>query len=90
MEKKMNYKDLGAGIFFLLFSIIIYTQSLKINVTVGDIMGPRFFPQLVSIIMGILSFILMLFNKEFKCTIQKNSKNFILQLEIKIILHTEL
>ncbi|MEH1740617.1 MAG: tripartite tricarboxylate transporter TctB family protein [Fusobacterium varium] len=59
MEKKMNYKDLGAGIFFLLFSIIIYTQSLKINVTVGDIMGPRFFPQLVSIIMGILSFILI-------------------------------
>lgn len=88
MGKKINYKDLGAGIFFLLFSIIIYIQSLKIHITVGDIMGPRFFPQLVSIIMGSLSFILILISfksKEKSEKIFENKSSLIMTLVILLI-----
>lgn len=64
--QKINLKNLGSGIFFLIFSIFIYLHSFKIVVTVHDAMGPRFFPQLISICLGILSIILIIssFNKK--------------------------
>lgn len=74
MEKNIKYKDLGVGIFFIIFSILMYWNSFKIVITVHDAMGPRFFPQLVSIILGILSIILII--KAFKNNQEIEDKKF--------------
>lgn len=72
MNKKINYRDLGTGLFFMIFAIVMYQQSYNIVITVHDAMGPRFFPQLVSILMGILSIILII--SSFKSSLEPGKK----------------
>lgn len=74
MKKNIKYKDLGAGIFFMIFSILMYLNSFKIVITVHDAMGPRFFPQLISIVLGLLSLILII--KSFNSKLEIKYKRF--------------
>ena len=52
-------KDQLAGIVCLAFSIFVYAASYSIKMTKADSLGPQFFPQIVSIVMGILSLVLI-------------------------------
>lgn len=59
MKIKKFKSDFYIGLFFLLLSIFIYLHSFNITITIHDAMGPRFFPQLVSICMALLSILLI-------------------------------
>ncbi len=48
-------KDFFSGIFFLAFAVFLYAMSFKINVGTMDSLGGQFFPQVVSICMGLLA-----------------------------------
>lgn len=89
MNKKINYRDLGTGLFFMIFAIIMYQQSYNIVITVHDAMGPRFFPQLVSILMGILSIILIIasFNSNLESRKKFENKSSLLTTIIILILY---
>lgn len=89
MNKKINYRDLGTGLFFMIFAIIMYQQSYSIVITVHDAMGPRFFPQLVSILMGILSIILIItsFNSSLESGKKFENKSSLLITIIILILY---
>ncbi len=50
-------KDQLSGLVFLAFSIFVYAASFSIKMTKADSLGPQFFPQIVSIVMGILSLV---------------------------------
>ena len=53
-------KNFTSGIAFLLFGIFIYAGSYTIPATTSDILGSRFFPRAVAVLIGILSISQML------------------------------
>ena len=56
-EKK---RDIIGGAAFLAFAVFIYVFSFKIQKTTSDILGSRFFPQAVAILIGILAVVQLL------------------------------
>lgn len=48
-------KDIQSAIVFFLFGIFLYVGSYWIPPTTSDILGSRFFPRVVAILIGILS-----------------------------------
>lgn len=48
-------KDLLSGIVFLAFAVFVYAGSFSIKQTTSDVLGSRFFPQVVAVLIGILS-----------------------------------
>lgn len=52
-------KDQLSGLVFLAFSIFMYAVSFSIQTSTADALGPQFFPQIVSIVMGVLSVVLI-------------------------------
>lgn len=52
-------KDQLSGLVFLAFSIFMYAASFSIQTSTADALGPQFFPQIVSIVMGVLSVVLI-------------------------------
>lgn len=48
-------KNFTSGIVFLLFGIFIFAGSYTIPATTSDILGSRFFPRAVAVLIGILS-----------------------------------
>lgn len=55
MKEKKN--DLISGIVFLAFAVFVYAYSFQIKQTTSDILGSRFFPQAVAVIIGILALV---------------------------------
>lgn len=55
MKEKRN--DLYSGIAFLAFGVFVYAFSFQIKPTTSDILGSRFFPQAVGIIIGLLAIV---------------------------------
>lgn len=48
-------KNFTSGIVFLLFGIFIFAGSYTIPATTSDVLGSRFFPRAVAVLIGILS-----------------------------------
>lgn len=53
-------KDLYSGIFFFLFSILLYAESYAVKLSKADSLGPQFFPRMVAILMAALSILQVL------------------------------
>lgn len=53
MKEKKN--DLMSGIVFLVFAVFVYACSYQIKQTTSDILGSRFFPQVVAVLIAILA-----------------------------------
>jgi uncharacterized membrane protein len=54
-----KYRDIFSGILFLILSAIIMTSSYSIKTTIPGRLGAEFMPQVVAIIMGLLSILLI-------------------------------
>lgn len=53
--REEHRKNFTSGIVFLLFGIFIFAGSYTIPATTSDILGSRFFPRAVAVLIGILS-----------------------------------
>lgn len=53
MKEKLN--DICSSIVFFLFGVFIFAGSYWIPATTSDILGSRFFPRVVAVLIGILS-----------------------------------
>ena len=53
MKEKRN--DICSSIVFFLFGVFIFAGSYWIPATTSDILGSRFFPRVVAVLIGILS-----------------------------------
>ncbi len=68
-------KNFTSGIAFLLFGIFIYAGSYTIPATTSDILGSRFFPRAVAVLIGILSIAQMLLSAgAFKAAAHNNEE----------------
>lgn len=52
-------KDVQSAIVIIVFAVLFYAFSLKIQPTTSDVLGSRFFPQAIAIILVILGLILI-------------------------------
>lgn len=60
MKEKRN--DLYSGVVFFLFAIFLYAGSFWIPETTSDILGSRFFPRAVAVIIAVLAVVQVLSN----------------------------
>lgn len=68
-------KNFTSGIAFLLFGIFIFAGSYTIPATTSDILGSRFFPRAVAVLIGILSIAQMLLSAgAFKAAAHNNEE----------------
>jgi len=56
---KAKKKDIQSAIVIIVFAVLFYAFSYRIQPTTSDVLGSRFFPQAISIILVILGLILI-------------------------------
>ena len=69
-------KNFTSGIVFLLFGIFIFAGSYTIPATTSDVLGSRFFPRAVAVLIGILSIAQIILSAgAFKAAARDNEDN---------------
>lgn len=52
-------KDIQSAVVIIIFAVLFYAFSFKIQATTSDVLGSRFFPQVTSILLVVLSLVLI-------------------------------